>query len=189
MNREHYSIFIPIKKVAMKTCQSIRKKLSAYQDGEVGTAERDFIKAHLLTCEACTKQHETLLRTYQMLRSLPEIEPAFGLSRQIVESVKRIQEPFWVRTLGEAFRLLPARAAIVTLAVSGLLVGTILGNLLTDRQFHSSSSSSSSSLAVSSPVQAITLAAIRVFDATPPGSFAKGYMQLASQNQERSYEK
>ena len=168
----------------MKTCESIRKKLSAYQDGEVGTAERDVIKAHLRTCKACTKQHEALLRTYQMLRSLPKIEPAYGLSRLIVERAIRAQEPFWVRTLGEAFRSLPARAAIVTLAASGLLIGTMLGNLLTDRQIHSVPP-----LAVSSPGQALTLASVRVFDATPPGSFAEGFIQLAGQNPERSDEK
>jgi anti-sigma factor RsiW len=184
MNREHYSIAITIKRVAMKTCQSIRKKLSAYQDGEVGTAERDVIEAHLRICEACRKQHEALLQTYQMLRSLPEIEPAPGLSRQIVDSAKRVQEPFWVRTLGEAFRLLPARAAIVTLAASGLLVGTMLGNLLTEGQFHFSSS-----LSVSFSDQSLTLASVRVFDATPPGSFAGGYLKLAIHNPEINHEK
>ena len=168
----------------MKTCQSVRKKLSAYQDGEVTTAEKDSIDAHLRTCQACRKQHEALLHTYRMLRSLPEIKPAPGLARQIVDSATRAQEPFWVRALGEAFRLLPARAAMVALAAAGLLGGTMLGNLLIGGQFHSSPSSS-----VSFSDQALTLASVRVFDATPPGSFAEGYLKLAIQNQEINHEK
>jgi anti-sigma factor RsiW len=168
----------------MKICQSVRKKLSAYQDGEVTTAEKDAIDAHLRTCEPCQKQHEALLQTYRMLRGLPEIEPAPELSRRIVDSATRAREPFWVRVLGEAFRLLPAPAAMVALAAAGLLVGTMLGNLLIERQFHYSPS-----LSVSFSDQALTLASVRVFDATPPGSFAEGYLKLAIQNQETNNEK
>jgi len=168
----------------MKNCQSVRKKLSAYQDGEVTSAEKDAIDAHLRTCEACRKQHEALLQTYRMLRGLPEIEPAPGLTRRIVDSGTRAQEPFWVRALGETFRLLPTPAAMVALAAAGLLVGTMLGNLLIEGQFHSSPS-----ISVSFSDQVLTLASVRVFDATPPGSFAEGYLKLAVQNQEINHEK
>jgi len=168
----------------MKTCRSIRKILSAYQDGEVTSAEIDSIDAHLRTCDACRAQHEALQQTYRMLRGLPEIEPAPGLSRRIVHSATRAQEPYWVRALGEAFRLLPARAAIVTLAAAGLSIGTLLGIMLTEGQFHSSPP-----LSVSLSDQALTLASVRVFDATPPGSFAEGYLKLAIQSQETNYEK
>jgi len=168
----------------MKTCQSVRKKLSAYQDGEVTSAEKYSIDAHLRACEACRKQHEALLQTYRMLMDLPGIEPAPGLSRRIVESAMRTHEPFWVRALGEAFRLFPAPAALVTLAAAGLLIGTMLGNLLTEGQFQSAPS-----LSVSFSDQALTLASVGVFDATPPGSFAEGYLKLAIQNQETNHEK
>lgn len=168
----------------MKTCQSIRKKLSAYQDGEVGTAEKDAIEAHLRTCEACRKKHEALMQTYRMFRSLPEIEPAPGLSRRILDSATRTQEPFWIRVLGEALRWLPTPAAMVALAVTGLWVGAMLGNLLIEGQFHPSHSLSAS---FSDP--ALTLTSVKVFDATPPGSFAQDYLNLVTRNQEASHEK
>ena len=168
----------------MKTCQSIKKKLSAYQDGEVTTAEKEAIQAHLRTCEACRQQYAALLQTYRMLRSLPEIEPAPGLSRRIVDRATRAQEPLWVRVLGQALRWLPAPAAMVTLAVVGLLVGTMLGNLLIKGQFHPSDT-----LSASFSDQALTLASVRVFDATPPGSFARGYLNLVTRDQELSHEK
>jgi len=168
----------------MKTCQSFRKKLSADQDGEVTSAEKDAIDAHLRSCEACRKQHAALQQTCRILKSLPEIEPAPELSRRIVDRATRAPESFWVRALDEAFRLIPAPATIVTLAAAGLLIGTMLGNVLTEGQFHSSPS-----LSVSFSDQALTLASVRVFDATPPGSFAAGYLKLAIQNQEMNHEK
>jgi anti-sigma factor RsiW len=168
----------------MKTCKSFRKKLSAYQDGELESADKNVIEAHLRTCDACRKQHEALRQTYRMLRSLPEIEPDPGLSRRIVDSATLAQEPFWVRALGEAFRCLPAPAAMVALAAAGLLVGTMLGNLLIEGQFHPSHR-----LSASFSDQALTLASVKVFDATPPGSFAGGYLNVVTRNQEVSHEK
>jgi predicted anti-sigma-YlaC factor YlaD len=173
-----------ILRIFMQPCRHIRKKLSAYQDGEVELAEKETIEAHLRTCEACRKQYAALLQTYRMLRSLPEIEPAPGLSRRIVDSATRAQEPFWIRALGEALRLLPAPAAMVTLAAAGLLVGTMLGNLLIEEQFHLSPT-----LSASFSDQALTLASVKVFDATPPGSFAEGYLKLTTYNPEKSHEK
>jgi anti-sigma factor RsiW len=168
----------------MKTCQSVRKKLSAYQDGELGSAEKNTVEAHLLACEACRKEHEALLRTYRMLRCLPEIEPAPGLSRRILDKAAATREPFWVRTLGNAFRLLPAPAAMIALAAAGLLVGTMLGNFLTERQLRPTRTFS----AFHSD-QALTLASVQVFDATPPGSFAEGYLKLTGHNPEKTHEK
>ena len=101
-----------------------------------------------------------------------------------VEGDLHLSEELDVLFLGEAFRLLPAPAAMVALAAAGLLVGTMLGNLLIERQFHYSPS-----LSVSFSEQALTLASVRVFDATPPGSFAEGYLKLAIQNQETNNEK
>ncbi len=172
------------KRIAMQTCQYVTNKLSAYQDDEVTTAEKDAIKSHLRTCEACRKQHEALLQTYRMLRSLPVIEPAPGFSRRIVNGATQAQEPFWVGALGEALRLLPAPAAMVTLAAAGLWVGTMLGNLLIGGQFHPSHT-----LSASFSDQTLTLASVKVFDATPPGSFAEGYLNLVSRDPEISHEK
>jgi anti-sigma factor RsiW len=168
----------------METCRHTRKKLSAYQDRELDPAEEDAIDAHLCTCEACRKEYEALLQTYRMLRGLPEIEPAPGLSRRMVDSATSVQAPFWGRSLGGAFGLFPKTATMVTLAAAGFLIGTMLGNLLTVEQFHSAPSSS-----VSFSDPALTLASVRVFDATPPGSFAEGYLKLAIQNQEIHHEK
>ncbi|NQT70464.1 MAG: zf-HC2 domain-containing protein [Desulfobacteraceae bacterium] len=168
----------------METCRNIRKKLSAYQDRELGPAEKDAIEAHLRICEACRKEHEALLQTYRILRSLPEIEATPGFSRQIVEKATQRQEPEWIRALGAAFRLLPAPTAMVTLAIVGLLTGALLGNFLTARQFDPLPPFSASHTD-----KALTLASVQVFDATPPGSFAGGYLRLATYTRETRHEK
>ena len=168
----------------MKTCQSVREKLSAYQDGEVTSAEKGSIDAHLRTCEVCRNKHEALLQTYRLLGSLPDIEPVPGSSRRIVDRATRAQGPFWARVFGKAFRLSPVPVATVTLAAVGLLIGTMLGTLLTEEQFHSSSP-----LLVSFSDQALTLASVRAFDATPPGSFAEGYLKLTAYTPEINHEK
>jgi anti-sigma factor RsiW len=168
----------------MDSCQIINNKLSAYQDGEVTKAEKAAVETHLRTCEACRRKHEALLLTYQILRSLPEIEPAPELFRQIVKRATRVQEPFWVRVLGSALRSLPASAAMAILAVAGLLIGAFMANFLTERQFHPSRAFS----AFHSD-QALVLASVQVFDATPPGSFAEGYLKLTAYNPEKGHEK
>jgi len=168
----------------MKTCRNIRKKLSAYQDRELGPAEKDAIEAHLRTCAACRKKHEALLQTYRMLRSMPEIEATPGFSRQIVEKATQRQVPEWIGAFGGAFRLLPALTAMVTLAIVGLLTGALLGNLLTARQFDTPPPFSAFQTD-----KALTLASVQVFDATPPGSFAGGYLRLATYTPETRHEK
>jgi anti-sigma factor RsiW len=179
-----FSISFPVERIAMDSCQIISKKLSAYQDGEVTMAEQAAIETHLRTCEACRTKHEALLLTYQILRNLPEIEPAPELSRQIVNNATQVQEPFWVRVLGSAFRSLPASAAMAILAAAGLLIGAITGNFLTERQFHPSRV-----ISTLHSNQALTLASVQVFDATPPGSFAEGYLKLTVYNPETGHEK
>ena len=168
----------------MRSCQSISKKLSAYQDGEVTTDEKTIVETHLRTCEACQKKYEVLLLTYRNLRKLPEINPTPELSRKIMNRATLVQDPYWVRILVGAFRSLPVSAAMVILAATGLLIGAIMGNFLTESQFHPSG--------VFSTIhtdQSLTLASIQVFDATPPGSFAEGYLKLNTHNPETSHEK
>jgi anti-sigma factor RsiW len=177
-------ICIEHQRITMETCRNIRKKLSAYQDRELGPAEKDAIEAHLRTCGACRKSHEALLQTYRMLRSMPEIEATPGFSRQIVEKATQRQGPEWIRALGGAFRLLPAPTAMVTLALVGLLTGALLGNFLTAKQFDTPPPFSASHTD-----KALTLASVQVFDATPRDSFAGGYLRLATYTPETRHEK
>ena len=167
----------------MKTCKHIKKKLSTYQDGELSEAQKNAIEAHLSGCIGCRKYLEDLAYVVQLFEGLPRIKPASVFSGQVVQRATRAEEPFWVRTLGGAFRLFPAPAAMAMLAIVGLLAGAALGNLLTEGRLNSSRSFSANYSS-----QSATLVSLTVFDAIPPGTLAAGYFKMASHNPEHNHE-
>lgn len=167
----------------MEPCRKIRKGLSAYQDLELGLAEKTAIEHHLRTCEACRKEYGALLQTYRMLGILPAIDPPPGLFARIVGSATRPRKTALVQSPGKAFRWIPVPAAAIMLTAIGLFMGILLGSVLTERSRDSYSWRSASLSA-----QAPTIASIRVFDATPPGSFAEDYLSFAVYNSELRHE-
>ena len=66
----------------MKACESTRRQLSAYLDGEVSLPERLFIDSHLNSCEACRQRKEELTRADRHLTSAPE--PAWGSTDALI---------------------------------------------------------------------------------------------------------
>jgi anti-sigma factor RsiW len=168
----------------MESCRRIRKKISAFQDGEVASTLKHAIESHLDACEDCRSQYEAFLRTEQMLRRLPDIEPDARSSQRIVNGIEQRRAPLWIRIPVNALRLLPTFAPMAGMAAAGMVLGMILSNLWMGRQLHPVRS-----LSVFSSEQAITLASTRTFDAVPPGSFAETYLNLTPYSQEGSHAK
>jgi anti-sigma factor RsiW len=56
----------------MMTCKRIRKKLSAFLDGEVSPEEGGRIEQHLAICPACATEARALTATYQLLERCPQ---------------------------------------------------------------------------------------------------------------------
>lgn len=164
----------------MKTCRIIRNKLSAYQDRELNPTEAAMVENHLLSCEACKKRYAVFLQTYGRLKKLPDIEPTSDFSRQIVEKATQTSQPWWARIPGG---LLPAPAVVVSLVLVGILTGVLLGNSITTRQVNSPP------LIAPYTDSALTLASVQVFDAVPPGSFAGGFIRLATYTPETNHAK
>jgi anti-sigma factor RsiW len=114
----------------MMTCKRIRKKLSAFLDGEVSSAEGSWIEQHLAICTECGSEARALTATYQLLERCPqalllrsatgragdgatgrdETGPAVSPCRPVAPSPRLPFPP----------RLLPI--------VTGLLVGAVLGS-------------------------------------------------------------
>ena len=163
----------------MNPCRPIRKKLSAYQDGEVGATEKDVIESHLHLCEECRMHYEALLQTSHLLKSMPVIEADDGLSLRILGRVNQTQASLWVQLKENLLRLVPAPAAMVALAVVGILVGTIMGDFWIKQQFLPIRTSTAFQ---SEP--ALTIVSVKAFDAAPSGSFAASYLQLTAFSQE-----
>lgn len=68
----------------MTACDSTRKRLSAYLDGEVTPVECASIEGHLAGCAGCRTLREELARSTQMLANAPEPHWASDSTDQLV---------------------------------------------------------------------------------------------------------
>ncbi len=156
-------------------CHRVQKKLSAYQDGEVGGKEEERIAAHLEGCPACRSAYAELGQAWQMLGKIPEIEASDGFERRLSARIDAIPEPhtWWRFHWGpwvEQWRLAPAMAAVLLLV--GAALGGYLGNALV-----SGFSSAPAQVQVSSV--STDIVSFSAFAAAPPGSLGDGYLRMA----------
>lgn len=71
-------------------CHRIQKRLSAYQDGEIGGEERDRISTHLGGCPACRSAYAELEQAWQRLEKIPEIQASAGFERRLFERINAV---------------------------------------------------------------------------------------------------
>jgi anti-sigma factor RsiW len=162
------------------SCHRIQKRLSAYQDGEVGGKEKERIAAHLEVCPACRSAYAELGQAWQMLEKIPEIEASAGFERRLSARLNALPEPrSWWRFpwVDWIYRAYPAPAIAAVLLVVGAVLGGYLGNVLM-----SSFSSAPAQVQVSSA--SADIVSFNVFSAAPPGSLGDGYLRLASFTEE-----
>lgn len=104
-------------------CKQIKKRLSAYQDGELMADVTKNITDHLRQCESCRTEAERLQHAYQWLGEgirLPA--DAFFIARLRAKMISRSEisfRPAWQQWMQRA--LLPATVMI------GLFIGIQLG--------------------------------------------------------------
>jgi anti-sigma factor RsiW len=155
-------------------CLNVQKKLSSYQDRELKPLEREEVSRHLLSCPACREEYEKLERVWQTLGGMEELRPDPWFYRQLVTKMKEPRERGLLPTLQHVFQLIGAPAIASIILVIGLAAGSYLGSNLAQRdlfRFRSVSVGDS---------QSSVFASMRVFDAAPPGTFAEGYLRMAS---------
>jgi predicted anti-sigma-YlaC factor YlaD len=145
-------------------CHSVQKKLSAYQDTELETHEREQVKEHLLNCRTCREQYAELERVWQTLGEFEEIHPNPWFYRQIVRKIKKPREQRLFPSLQWVPRLLPAPVIVVILLVVGILTGTYLGNILAQSNIF---------LLHYEQASETVFTSMRVFDPAPPGTLAE----------------
>jgi anti-sigma factor RsiW len=151
-------------------CTAIRKKLSAFEDGEVSSPLRFEIEAHLATCPDCLQALADLQHLWLALEDAvqPRLRPDFSqeVMRKITEqSESRLFN--WTWALDYMF---PAPAAMAAMVVLGLLTGGWMGRATLEGRM----------TAATAPMQAATLEALDAFAPTPKGSLAQGYLLLVS---------
>ncbi len=156
-------------------CKDIQKRLSAYQDGEITSKEREIIARHLRDCRACQVEFARLERVWQALEGLPEMQPEPDFYGQVI---KKIHEPYDYRPL-TGFQWLRQFVAspwvASTLVIAGILIGSFLGNFLAGGGLFSFRTT----VAGKSP-EALEIISFRVFDPVPPGSLGDGYIRMVS---------
>ena len=112
-------------------CSRIRRRLSAFLDGEVTEEEKQHILEHLKTCPDCQRELEALHQLSGSLDSFEEIEPSpyfmIHLKQRIAEREARslIRLPFveWTRHVA-----VPVGAT--ALVIFFLFLGGHLGNAI-----------------------------------------------------------
>lgn len=161
-------------------CRNIRKKLSAYQDKELGPQEQEQVKNHLLGCQACREQYAELEQVWQTLGELEGIHPDPWFYGQLVRKIKEPREQGLLPNIERLFQMLRTPAVASILLAVGILVGTYLGNILVrydflpfqpDRATYS---------------QEVLFDSLKVFDPAPPGTLANGYLRMVSYKESES---
>jgi anti-sigma factor RsiW len=157
------------------SCHHIQKRLSAYQDGEVGGEEKERIAAHLEACPACRSAYAELGQAWQMLETIPEIEASAGFERRLFARINAVPEPrSWWRLpwVDWVYRAYPAPAIAAVVLLAGMVLGGYLGNALV-----SGFSSAPAQVRVSGV--STDIVSFRAFAAAPPGTLGEGYLRMA----------
>jgi anti-sigma factor (TIGR02949 family) len=108
-------------------CSKIRKKLSAYLDGEMPEHERSVISEHLQQCKECRAELTALSAVRDALNSIEGMEvPPYFMTR-LRQHIKEQREPVPFR---QRIRGLVFTAATAFALVASLFIGNQAGKTL-----------------------------------------------------------
>jgi Putative zinc-finger len=101
-------------------CPKIRGMLSEYIDNRLGSEDKSLVEHHLESCEACSKELESLRMTVQLLHRVPEV----SVPRSFTIAVP---EPRQEGVLGpRSLRWLRPATAVAAIVLVVLLAGDFL---------------------------------------------------------------
>ena len=146
-------------------CRRIQKKLTAYQDGELGAREKEQVAAHLRCCPHCRHIYAEMEEAWGSLDSVHEMEasPDFyhRLSRKILAQDNRYRP----RRFTWLWPKLLSPAGTCALILCGLVLGGLLGDaVFTVQVWPDNRRQHVYSQAINDPD------ALKVFASIPPGS-------------------
>jgi predicted anti-sigma-YlaC factor YlaD len=153
-------------------CPKVRRRLSAYQDGELKPGEAVRVEAHLQDCPACRERYQELDRIWRSLGELGGIQPSPGFYSRLARRIEGQQRAGLLTRLRWAVHPLTAALPSPAVLILGILVGIYTGNLVATGGLKPLRSRSGSSMA-----GAVTLLSLRAFDAVPPGTLGEGYLR------------
>jgi anti-sigma factor RsiW len=155
-----------------RDCRTIKRRLSAYQDGELGPTDRERVREHLEACLACRGRYEELERVWQILGEWSEVQPTPEFHPGLMRKIGGRPKAGPLQRLRWALQPFPAALPAPAVLIVGILVGVYAGHLLVTGNANPVRSRPGSSLAA-----AATLASLRAFDPIPPGTVGEGYLR------------
>ena len=157
------------------SCRSVKKRLSAYQDRELGSDEQARIKSHLQDCPECSSLYAEFQHTWGVLGDVPEIDPSPAFYLELRKKIAGLNDHHFIPRLRQVFQFLPAPLPMAALVLAGLVIGTYAGNFF----FQESLISLKGHQPGYSQLD-VSLASMRTFDSIPPGTLAHGYVRMAN---------
>lgn len=125
-------------------CRKVQGMLSEYIDNRLSNENKSLVEHHLETCEACSKELESLRMTVQLLHRVPEV--SVPRSFTVTVPAPRRESAFGPATL----RWLRPATAIVAIALVVLLTGDFLHTFENNAGVISGGNATYGQLAVSS---------------------------------------
>ncbi|MFA5535809.1 MAG: zf-HC2 domain-containing protein [Bacillota bacterium] len=103
----------------MNSCSKIQADISAFLDGELTSAEKKQVEAHLASCEVCSQELKNIEKTIYILHSLNFVEPPENFGLELEKKLIKIsrQKPPASRWKTRSWFSLGAVAAVLVLIV------------------------------------------------------------------------
>jgi anti-sigma factor RsiW len=161
------------------SCRRIRKRLAAYQDGEIGGKERERISAHLEGCPACRSAYAELDQVWQALGKIPEIRVSGRFERRLFSKIHTAADPHSQRRFPSLFQWFPAPAMALGVVLIGIALGAYMGNLLVGSDSRPVLSQAGYSQA------GMDIHSFKAFAAVPPGTLGDGYLRMVHFTEDR----
>lgn len=151
-------------------CSEIKRKLSAFLDGEVSKDAKQLISEHLKSCEHCRKEFEAFSQVSEVLEIMDEVQvsPYFmthlkqRIAEQQAKSVVRLPFVEWIRKAA-----VPVAATV--LIFLSFLVGSNLGKAMYQEQ---------ADIMAKSDTEIANVLGVTTLDEFPEGSLGWAYNNL-----------
>jgi predicted anti-sigma-YlaC factor YlaD len=110
------------------TCKKIRKRLSAFSDGELKPGKRSAVERHLSACPDCRREFEAASRAWSLLDGFETVESRENFEAEFWRIIGEsgIRRPLWLRVV----KALPVSALAFLCLVLGIVSGFYLGKVI-----------------------------------------------------------
>jgi anti-sigma factor RsiW len=155
-------------------CRQIRKKLTAFQDGELNADDRALVSAHFQSCPSCRSVYAEMEEVWKSLNMINEIEPSPGFYRNLYWKIHTPATNHQRRQVPWFLQLFPTPVFALALLLIGLGLGAFLGDAIVTVGPWSIKNQTGYSQTLRD------FDSFKVFAPLPPGTLGDSYVRMAS---------